>query len=145
MNVQRSALLPYSAAQIFSVINDVESYPEFLSWCSDVSVLEQTGERVIAELKISYGHLKISFSTENQLVFNESITMNLIAGPFKKLSGEWGIQALGESACKVSLAMDFTFANPITHRLFGKVFQTVVSTQMDAFQKRAEKIYGVST
>lgn len=141
MNVQRSALLPYSAAQMYAVINDIRSYPEFLNWCDEVIVLDEDFNSVEAELKIAYGHLKISFATQNLLIPNESISMSLISGPFKKLSGKWLLQELGDEACKVSLAMDFTFENPITHRLFGKVFKTVVSAQVDAFRKRAEYIY----
>ena len=141
MNVQRSALLPYSAAQIYAVIKDVRSYPEFLNWCSAATVHEEHAHSQVAELTISYGKLHFSFSTENTLVEDQSLSMQLVSGPFKDLNGEWQIQALGESACKVTLQMNFTFDNPITHRLFAKVFQKVVTAQVDSFQKRAEVIY----
>ncbi len=142
MNVTRSAILPYSAAQMYSVIRDIEYYPEFLNWCDSVAVTESNEARQIAEVRVRYGRLKISFTTENQLTRNEKIEMALVSGPFKQLNGAWSIQTMGENASKVSLNMAFRFQNPITHQLFGKVFQSVVTAQVDAFQKRAEQLYG---
>lgn len=142
MKVQRSAILPYSSEQMYAVINDVRSYPEFLNWCSAATVHRESSSTQVAELTIAYRKLAFSFSTENTLTQNENIQMQLVAGPFKDLSGHWALQSLGDSACKVSLQMGFTFDNPITHRLFAKVFQSVVSAQVDAFQKRAEHVYG---
>ena len=144
MNVQRSALLPYSASQIYQVISDVRSYPEFLNWCEAESIESENEGLQLATLHVSYGKLKLSFSTQNTMVVDQSIDMQLSSGPFKALSGQWLITALDESACKVFLEMDFKFSNPITHKLFGKVFQSVVSAQIDAFEKRAHTIFGTS-
>ncbi len=143
MNVQRSALLPYSAPQMYAVISDVNCYPEFLNWCTDVRVEEQSAQQQIAELNITYGTLKLSFTTVNTLTPHELIEMKLAAGPFKNLSGQWEIQALGEGACKVSLNMSFTFDNPMTHRLFAKVFEKAITAQVSAFEQRANQIYGI--
>lgn len=142
MNVERSALLPFSSQQIYAVINDVRAYPEFLNWCSAAHVKSESDHKKIAELKIAYGRLNFAFSTVNTMQPNESIDMNLMSGPFKKLSGQWQINALGESSCKVSLNMAFSFKNPLTHRVFAKVFQGVVSAQVEAFEKRANELYG---
>lgn len=141
MKVQRSALLPYSAAQMYAIINDVKAYPEFLNWCDAAAVLAESAEQLTAKLSITYAKLAISFTTQNTLQENESIRMQLVEGPFKKLVGEWQIQVLNDSACKVSLSMDFAFDSTVTQSLFGKVFQSVISAQIDAFQKRAEQIY----
>ncbi len=141
MDIQRSAILPYSAEQMYAVIADVLAYPQFLPWCAAAHVQQQSAERQVAELEIAYGKLKFAFTTENTLLVNQRIDMSLLSGPFKQLAGQWLIHELNESACKVSLQMGFTFSNPITHRLFAKVFQSVVSAQVDAFQKRADQIY----
>jgi ribosome-associated toxin RatA of RatAB toxin-antitoxin module len=128
---------------MYVVIADVNAYPSFLNWCSGAEVLYQTEEEVVAKLLISYGKLKFSFTTRNLVVSNQSVTMSLVEGPFSSLSGQWQIQSLNESACKVSLDLDFKFENAITQKLFGRVFQSVIAAQLDAFQKRAECLYGV--
>ena len=143
MKVSRSALLPYSAEKMYDVVADIRSYPGFLNWCDDMQIISETEEQVIAKLMIAYGKLKFSFTTKNKMVHNQSITMNLVEGPFSSLTGLWTIQQLNDDASKVSLEMDFIFDNPITHKLFGRVFQKVISAQLDAFQARAEQLYGV--
>ena len=144
MNVSRSALLPYNVPQMYDVIADVRSYPAFLNWCSGVEIISENNEEVVAKLLISYGKLNLNFTTRNLMIENQSIDMSLVEGPFSTLSGQWLLQELSESACKVSLEMDFNFDNVITQKLFGRVFQSVIAAQLDAFQKRAEQLYGSS-
>jgi len=73
---------------------------------------------------------------------NKSVSIDLVEGPFSALGGQWLLQELSESACKVSLEMDFNFESRITQKLFGRVFQSVIAAQLDSFQKRAEQLYG---
>ena len=142
MKVSRSALLPYSAEKMYDVIADIRSYPGFLKWCNGMEILSESEDEVVAKLVINFSKLNLSFTTRNQIKKNESIMMNLVDGPFASLTGKWAIQSLSEDACKVSLEMDFMFDNRITHKLFGRVFQNVISEQIDAFHKRAEILYG---
>lgn len=141
MNVSRSSLLPYSGQQMYDVIADVRAYPVFLNWCSGTEIHSESGEEVVAKLLISYGKLNFSFTTRNMMIASKSININLVDGPFASLGGQWQIKELGQSACKVSLEMDFNFESAITQTLFGRVFQNVIAAQLDAFQKRAEHLY----
>jgi len=142
MNVSRSALLPYNVRQMYDVIADVKSYPAFLNWCNGMDVISESDQEIVAKLLISYGKLNFSFTTRNVMVENHSVAMSLVEGPFSSLNGQWSLQQLDKSACKVSLEMDFNFENAITQKLFGRVFQSVIAAQLDAFQKRAEQLYG---
>ena len=142
MKVSRSALLPYSAEKMFDVVADIRSYPGFLKWCDDMQIISENAEEVVAKLMISYAKLNFSFTTRNKMKKNESITMNLVDGPFSSLTGQWTIQALSDDACKVSLEMDFMFDSKITDKLFGRFFENIINDQIDAFQKRASQLYG---
>lgn len=141
MKVERTAILPFASQQMFDIINDIEQYPDFLPWCSDARVERHDETEMLAMLAVKYGRLNLKFKTLNTLVLNEKVSMTLVEGPFKNLQGEWQITALNDSACKVTLNMNFAFSNPITHGLFAKVFQSVVTTQVDAFEQRAHSIY----
>lgn len=142
MKVSRSSLLPYSAEKMYDVVADVRSYPGFLKWCDSMQIISETPEEVVAKLIISYGKLDFSFTTCNKMVKNETIQMSLVDGPFSRLNGVWTILKLDDDASKVSLEMEFAFDNPITQKLFGRVFQKIISAQLDAFQKRAQQLYG---
>ncbi len=141
-HIQRSALLPYSAAALYDLINDVPSYPQFLPWCSASEVLEQTDNCMRAALMIAKGRLSQRFVTKNTLVLNESITMALEEGPFSQLNGVWEFKALGEKACKISLDLEFDYAGPIIKATLGPLFTQAANTMVDAFCKRAKEIYG---
>ncbi len=145
MNVSRSSLLPYSAQQMYHVISDVRSYPIFLNWCTGAEVVSESEDEVVAKLLISYGALKFDFTTRNLMAENESVQIKLVEGPFSTLAGTWGLQSLSDSASKVSLEMDFNFENSITQKLFGRVFQSVIAAQLDAFEKRANQLYGAQS
>lgn len=142
MKVSRSALLPYSTRKMYDVVADIRSYPGFLSWCDNMEIIQESTEEVIAKLMISYGKMNFSFTTKNTNTPYTSIQLDLVDGPFSDLTGLWRFQALSDDACKVSLDMNFQFDSAVTHKLFARVFEKVILTQLDAFQKRAVVVYG---
>ena len=142
MKISRSALLPYSAKNMYDVVADIPSYPDFIAWCNGVNIVSETSQEVVAELIIAYGVLDFSFTTRNIMSKHQFIQLSLVDGPFSSLKGEWGFTTLDENACKVTLEMDFIFDNSVTHKVFSGVFQKVVNTQFEAFQKRAKTLYG---
>jgi len=105
--IQRSALVEHSASRMFALVNDVPAYPRRFAWCETADVLEASDERVVARLDLGLGGLRTWFTTENVLSPPHHIDMHLKDGPFRKLSGRWQFHALDESACKVSLTLDF--------------------------------------
>lgn len=141
-HIQRSALLPYSAAAMYNLINDVERYPEFLPWCSAGEILEQNEDFMRAGLKIAKGHISQRFVTKNTLVPNEKVSMTLEEGPFSQLQGDWEFKALGENACKISLDLKFDYAGPIIKATLGPLFTQAANTMVDAFCQRAKQLYG---
>ena len=141
-HIQRSALLPYSAAALYDLINDVPSYPQFLPWCSASEVLEETEDSMRAALMIAKGHLSQRFVTKNTLVPNQSISMALEEGPFSQLQGTWEFKALGEKAYKISLDLEFDYAGPIIKATLGPLFTQAANTMVDAFCQRAKELYG---
>jgi len=141
-NVTRSALIAYSAESMFDLINDVEQYPKFIPGCADTKVLEQDDDNMRASLFISKAGVRQWFTTHNTLKRGESINMNLVDGPFSKLSGGWTIKPLSESACKIELNLDFAFSSKLAEMAFGKVFNSIAANMVVAFTERAKQIYG---
>ncbi|NLU13579.1 MAG: type II toxin-antitoxin system RatA family toxin [Gammaproteobacteria bacterium] len=140
--IQRSALLPYSAAALYTLINDVRNYPQFLPWCSASEVLEQRDGFMRAALMIAKGKLSQRFVTRNTLVPNQSISMALEEGPFSQLQGIWEFKALSADACKISLDLEFDYAGPIIKATLGPLFTQAANTMVDAFCQRAKELYG---
>ncbi len=135
--IERSALVPYSADDMYLIVTDVGAYPEFLPWCSGASVQSQTESDQQASVSINAVFSQTEFQTRNQLEPGEKITMQLVEGPFKYLKGEWDFKQLGDSGCKVTLVVDFEFSNRVLGRAISPVFTKVCDTLVDAFIKRA--------
>lgn len=140
--VNRSALVTHSAEKMFDLVNDLESYPEFLPWCKSVSIEEQTEDILQGSIQMSKAGINKTFTTRNHLQRPERIDLQLVNGPFKKLEGYWQFKALSEDACKVSLQLEFTFDNALLEKVVGPVFKQIANTLLDAFVKRADGLYG---
>lgn len=141
--VNQSALVGYSAEQMYLLVNDYEQYPQFLSGCIGAKTLSLGENELNAELVIQKLGISQRFSTHNTMIPNEKITMKLLEGPFKHLSGSWVFQPFDEQSCKISLSLDFEFESPLVAMVFGKIFNELTLKMVNAFKQRAKEIYGV--
>ncbi|WP_296057315.1 type II toxin-antitoxin system RatA family toxin [uncultured Amphritea sp.] len=140
--VDRSALVLHTAEQMFDLVNDVESYPQFLPWCSGTTLIESTDETMQASLRVAKAGLKYSFTTRNELKRPGMIRIELVEGPFSSLSGLWTFKPLSDEACKVSLSLQFDFSGKLASLAMSKVFNQMATTMVDAFVNRADQVYG---
>lgn len=133
--------MPYSASQMYALVNDIESYAEFLPWCSESVILEKAADEIKASLNISYGSINKSFTTLNKLTADKKIEMQLVEGPFKTLHGEWLFTQLGEDGSKVNLNLEFEFNSKLLSMTMGPVFSQIANTLIDCFSDRATEVY----
>lgn len=140
MKVSRSALVHFSAARMFGLVDDIERYPEFLPWCSSTAVSFRDPATTRATININYHGIRQSFSTENHKQFPQRMTIRLVEGPFKTLDGEWLFTPLDEQACKIDFQLHYEFSSFLLEKLLGPVFGYIAGTMMDAFLKRAEQL-----
>ena len=141
-DIHRSALIPYSAEEMFGLVNDVESYPDFLPWCRDAQVQVIDEQTVEATLEFARSGLHRRFTTRNHLEDGRTIRMDLVNGPFRELSGSWQFQPLGLGGSKVILDLRFEFASRLLEAVFAPVFAEVMNSLVDAFVERAHSLHG---
>ncbi len=142
--VHKSVLIWYSAAEMFALVTDIASYPEFLPWCDDAVVLAQEPNGVTAKIGLSMAGLKQSFTTKNTHVEGQQVNLKLVDGPFSKLDGSWQfipVGTNGERACKVDFSLNYDFDNAALAALIGPVFDKIAGSLVDAFVKRACRVY----
>lgn len=140
--VNRSALVRHTPKQMFDLVNDFEHYPEFLPGCRRSRLIERDEAHLIGEMTLGRAGIEHSFTTRNDLFEPERIELSLVKGPFKRLKGRWQFTPMGEGSCRVSLELEFEFANRLLGMAFGKLFQQVTGQLVDAFTRRADQIYG---
>jgi ribosome-associated toxin RatA of RatAB toxin-antitoxin module len=142
IHVDRSALVGYGAQAMYALVNDIESYPQFLPWCDGAEYAAREPDRTVATLHINFHGLKNRFTTENTLQPGRRIDMKLVSGPFRSLQGSWSFTELGNDASKVALSLRYEFASPLLEAAAGPVFRRIAETFIDAFVRRADEKFG---
>jgi ribosome-associated toxin RatA of RatAB toxin-antitoxin module len=141
IEIRRSAIVPFTPAQMFDLVNDVEAYPKRFGWCDASEVLEREDNVLVARLDLKFAGLKQSFTTRNTTNKPHSLAMKFVEGPFRSLDGVFTFQALGDVGCKIALALDFDYAG-----LGGSVlrmgFQQLANRMVDDFCDEARRQYG---
>ncbi len=140
--IKRSALVPYSARQMFELVNGIDDYPRFLPWCSSSTIIKRDETEVVASLGIVWKGIHKSFTTRNELMPFNCVKISLVEGPLKHLEGTWMFHPLGEEGSKVTLDLDFEFAGNFIDRMFEPIFNHIANSLVDAFCKRAREAYG---
>ena len=140
--VVKSVLVPYSAEQMFGLVDDVRRYPEFLPWCGAAETTHSDADTTRATLQINYRGLKQRFTTANTKAPPHTLTMQLVEGPFRALDGEWRFNDLNGRGCKIEFRLHYEFSNRVLAALVGPVFGYIADTLVEAFVKRASQVHG---
>ncbi|MFK7965024.1 MAG: type II toxin-antitoxin system RatA family toxin [Burkholderiaceae bacterium] len=145
--IEKSVLLPYPADAMFALIDRIEDYPGFLPWCGGTEVMRPEEGPLTATVRIAFKGLKQEFTTRNRHrppASDEpgSVTMELIDGPFRHLDGDWRIESLSDSACKVSFRLDYEMRSGLLGRALSPVFGQIATTFIDSFVREAERRHG---
>jgi coenzyme Q-binding protein COQ10 len=144
--IHRSALVPYSAREMFELVADIPSYPKFLPWCGGAQILSREAEdAVIASIDIDYHGVHKTFTTRNLLQRDKAMEIRLLDGPFSFLQGFWNFAALGDGASKITLDLEFEVANRLVGTVLTPVFSKLANQLVDSFHRRARALYGERT
>jgi ribosome-associated toxin RatA of RatAB toxin-antitoxin module len=140
--VKQTLVVPYSAQQMYTLVNDIQAYPQFLPMCNNSSFIKQSETEIIATVQLAKGLLSYSFTTKNTLKPYESIKMQLVAGPFSHLDGAWHFTALSENSCQIDFTLEFVVANTFIARALDPMFHAMLNKLVAAFITRAATLYG---
>ena len=140
--VRKSAIVPCSCESMFELVEDIESYPDFLPWCSGTEVFERGPGITRARLDVSYHGLRTHVSTLNRKHAPERIELVFEDGPFERFGGEWRFSPLGEEGCKIELVLDYELASGALAQLLGPLFGDISDSRVESFVQRAEVVAG---
>lgn len=135
-------VVPFSAEQMYELVNDVASYPEFLPWCSAAEVHEQSEHYMMASVSLASGAVRQTFTTANTLEPGERIEVALVSGPFKQLNGFWSFETAGEGMSRINFRMSYEYKNRIIKLALNKIFTRIGDSLVSSFVERAHSLYG---
>jgi ribosome-associated toxin RatA of RatAB toxin-antitoxin module len=140
--LQRQASVPFSAKQMYDLINDVDAYVDFLPYCSNSAVLEDEGDnQVLASVEVSAAGVNTTFVTRNKLTPCSHIEMEHVEGPFKRLFGAWTFSEK-DGQCHIDLSLEFEVKSGLKAKLFGMFYNKVADKLVSTFCERAQQLYG---
>jgi ribosome-associated toxin RatA of RatAB toxin-antitoxin module len=142
IHIRRSAIVRYTPAQMFDLVNDVEAYPRRFAWCTGARVLAREDSAMTARLELRIAGLTQAFTTRNTMTPPQRIELRLVEGPFRHLAGTWEFAALGADGCKVALALDFDYSGGLMAPLVRAGFQKLADRLVDEFCAEAQRTYG---
>ncbi len=140
ITINQSKIINYTAKQMYDLVDNIKSYPEFLPWCNKTYEIERNRQSVIATIEIMKSGIKKSFTTKNILTPNKSVVMELVTGPFKHFESYWQFNNLSQS-CEIKFYMSFEFSNRFIATMLNSIFEQIVNKMIDAFSNRAKQIY----
>jgi ribosome-associated toxin RatA of RatAB toxin-antitoxin module len=141
--ISRSAIVEHSAQEMFALVDDIESYPRFLPWCTAARVEERTPAGVRATLTVGMKGLRQSFTTQNENRPVEAIDLRLVKGPFRRFAAGWRFKPLSDEACRIEFSLEYEMAGALS-RILEPVFDHIADTMVEAFTRRAAELYGKS-
>lgn len=136
--------LPYSAEQMYALVADVGRYAEFLPWISAVRVRSDSETEMIADLLVGFKSLRERFTSRVIKQFPSRIHVDYIEGPLKQLHNDWLFRPTA-TGCELDFTVEFTFKNSLFEKLAGQVFDKAVRRMTQAFEDRANALYGSSS
>ena len=139
--LERSALVPFAAEAVCSLVNDVERYPEFLRWCTAAEALARDGDEVTASLTLKGLGRTESLVTRNRVEGGRRILLNLVEGPFRRLQGVWTFTPVGHG-CRIHLALEFELEGGLLRLLGAPLTRRAADALVDAFSERAHAVLG---
>ena len=138
----------HAASDMFDLVADVDEYPKFVPFCRAMRVRKRGEDArgrptIVCEMTIAYKLIQETFTTLVTLDRTErEIIVDYLRGPFRKLENRWRFRPLAERMCEVEFYLSYEFQSRTLGMLMGAMFEAVFRRFADAFERRADEIYG---
>jgi coenzyme Q-binding protein COQ10 len=134
-------VLPYTQEQMFRLVSDIESYPEFLPWCLAARINRRDGDILWADMVVGFRMVRERFTSKVTLTTPQAIDVSYISGPLKHMTNQWQFLALPDGRCEIDFYVDSEFRSRMLQRMIGALFHEAVRRMVSAFETRAAKLY----
>lgn len=142
--IRETRRMPYSAQQMFDLVADVGRYHEFLPWVVAVRIKSDSESEMVADLLVGFKAIREKFTSRVQKHRPDHINVHYIDGPLRDLDNSWDFRPTGDGGCEVDFCVEFTFRNPVFEALAGQYFDRAFRRMVEAFERRAAQLYGLS-
>ena len=143
--IREKKVLPYSAEQMFDLVADVKSYPQFLPWVIATRIRSDSETEMVADMVVGFKAIREKFTSRVVKDRPRTIAVHYVDGPLRDLDNDWVFTPLPDGGCEIDFCVDFTFKNRVFEALAGQYFDRAFRKMMGAFEERADQLYGSSS
>ena len=140
--IREKRRLPYSCEQMFDLVADVASYPKFLPWVVATRVRSDSDTEMEADMLVGFKAIREKFTSRVIQKRPDHIEVFYVDGPLKDLDNNWHFTCLPDGGCEIDFCVDFSFRNAMFEALAGQYFDRAFRKMVEAFEKRADELYG---
>ena len=141
-NIRETRELDYSAEQMFDLVADVASYPQFLPWVVAIRVRTNSETEMVADMMVGFKALRERFTSRVHKQRPERIMVEYVDGPLSNLENSWRFEPLDGGRCRIHFCVEFTFRNRVFEALAGQYLDRAFRKMVGAFETRAQNLYG---
>ena len=139
-NSIREEIVNHPAKKLFDIVIDIESYPEYIPWCTRMVINERKGSEIYADMYVQYKFI-LAQKFGSYVKFNSNqltIETQYIEGPLKDLTTNWKFEEINSSSSKIIFNVNFEFKN-IIHQKVAETFYPLIENKMiNSFKERAD-------
>ena len=140
--IRETRRLPYSCEQMFDLVADVANYPKFLPWVVATRVRSDSETEMVADMLVGFKAIREKFTSRVVKNRPEHLEVFYVDGPLKDLDSNWNFRCLPDGGCEIDFCVDFTFRSSVFEALAGQYFDRAFRKMVEAFEKRADELYG---
>ena len=134
--------LPYSCEQMFDLVADVGRYGEFLPWVVATRVRSDSEHEMTADMLVGFKAIREKFTSRVTKDRPNRIDVHYLDGPLRDLDNSWVFRPTEDGGCEIDFCVQFTFRNSVFEALAGQYFDRAFRKMVEAFEKRADELYG---
>ncbi len=140
-------VVPFSPEQMFELVADVESYPQFLPLCEQLVIRERRHEGghdiLIADMTVAYKLFRETFRSRVTLdARSHRILVEYLDGPFRHMENRWQFHLLDTGGCAIEFYIAYEFSSRALQLVMGAMFDKAFRKFAEAFEERAAVVYG---
>ena len=139
-NSKREELISHSAVKLFNIVLDIESYPEYIPWCTKMIINQRNKNEIYADMYVKYKFI-LSQKFGSHIKFdknNLTIETSYIEGPLEDLTTKWKFQEIDKKKSKIFFDVNFEFKNYIHQKVAETFYPLIENKMIDSFKKRAD-------
>tara|TARA_B100001175_G_C19130608_1_gene458768 strand:- start:95 stop:532 length:438 start_codon:yes stop_codon:yes gene_type:complete len=139
-NSQREEIVNHPADRLFDIVIDIESYPEYIPWCTRMVINEKKTNEIYADMYVQYKFI-LAQKFGSYVKFNRNkltIETNYIEGPLKDLTTNWRFEKINKNQSKIIFKVNFEFKNFIHQKVAETFYPLIENKMINSFKKRAD-------